>query len=281
MRKNYTQKMSQGYTYKYPHPALTADCVVFGFDGKDLKILLIERGNEPCKGCWAFPGGFMNIDETIEQCARRELEEETGLKLAKIEQFHTFSEVNRDPRERVVTVAFFALVKQAEVKGGDDAARAQWFPIKDIPQLAFDHDNILRHAQRTLKERIHFEPIGFELMDEEFSMPDLQRLYEAIIEVKFDRRNFEKKMMQLGILDLIEPEDDTPKPAFKCLTTKDFDSLFETKPMTGYSCNFETVQALQEPAVEYSATRGRNRKFRFNREKYDEMKEKGIFKIEF
>lgn len=281
MRKNYTQKMSQGYTYKYPHPALTADCVVFGFDGKDLKILLIERGNEPCKGCWAFPGGFMNIDETIEQCARRELEEETGLKLAKIEQFHTFSDVNRDPRERVVTVAFFALVKQAEVKGSDDAARAQWFPIKDIPRLAFDHDYILRLAQRTLKERIHFEPIGFELMDQEFSMPDLQRLYEAILEVKFDRRNFEKKMMQLGILDLIEPEDDAPKPAFKCLTTKDFDSLFETKPMTGYSCNFETVQALHESAVEYSATRGRNRKFRFNREKYDEMKEKGIFKIEF
>ena len=221
----------------------------------------------------------MNIDETIEQCAKRELEEETGLKLAKIEQFHTFSEVNRDPRERVVTVAFIALVKQAEVKGGDDAARAQWFPIKDIPRLAFDHDYILRLAQRTLKERIHFEPIGFELMDEEFSMPDLQRLYEAILEVKFDRRNFEKKMMQLGILDQIDSEGDVPK--HNSLTKKDFDSLFETKPITGYSCNFETAQALHEPAVEYSATRGKNRKFRFNREKYNEMKEKGIFKIEF
>lgn len=273
--------MSQGYTYKYPHPALTADCVVFGFDGKDLKILLIERGNEPCKGCWAFPGGFMNIDETIEQCARRELEEETGLKLAKIEQFHTFSEVNRDPRERVVTVAFFALVKQAEVKGGDDAARAQWFPIKDIPRLAFDHDYILRIAQRTLKERIHFEPIGFELMDEEFSMPDLQRLYEAILEVKFDRRNFEKKMMQLGILDLIEPEDDAPKPAFKSLTTKDFDSLFEANSSKGYGFGFISMPVAHEPVEEYSVSRGKKRKFRFNREKYDEMKEKGIFKIEF
>lgn len=273
--------MTQGYTYKYPHPAVTSDCVVFGFDGKELKILLIERKNEPCKGCWAFPGGFMNIDETVEQCAKRELEEETGLKLDVLEQFHTFSEVNRDPRERVITVAFIGLVKQAEVKGSDDAAKAQWFPIKETPRLAFDHDYILRLAQRTLKERIHFEPIGFELMDEEFSMPELQRLYEAILEVKFDRRNFEKKMMQLGILDQIEQEEDAQKPTFKCLSTKDFDSLFETKPMTGYSCNYETAQVLQEPAVEYSVSRGKNRKFRFNREKYNEMKEKGIFKIEF
>jgi 8-oxo-dGTP diphosphatase len=273
--------MTQGYTYKYPHPAVTSDCVVFGFDGKELKILLVERRNEPCKGCWAFPGGFMNIDETVEQCAKRELEEETGLKLDVLEQFHTFSKVDRDPRERVITVAFIGLVKQAEVKGGDDAAKAQWFPIKDIPQLAFDHDYILRLAQRTLKERIHFESIGFDLMDEEFSMPELQRLYEAILEVKFDRRNFEKKMMRLGILDQIEQEEDTPKPAFKCLTTKDFDSLFETKPMTGYSCNYETAQVLQEAAVEYSISRGKKRKFRFNRKKYDEMKEKGIFRIEF
>ena len=273
--------MTQGYTYKYPHPALTCDCVVFGFDGKDLKILLIERGNEPCKGCWAFPGGFMNIDETVEKCAKRELEEETGLKLDILEQFHTFSDVNRDPRERVVTVAFIGLVKQSEVKGGDDAAKAQWFPIKDIPRLAFDHDYIVRLAQRSLKEKIHFEPIGFDLMDEEFSMSELQRLYETILEIKFDRRNFEKKMMRLGILDLIEPEEDTPKTAFKCLTTKDFDSLLETKPTTGYSCNFETAQVLQEPEVEYFVSRGKNRKFRFNREKYNEMKDKGIFKIEF
>ena len=273
--------MVQGYTYKYPHPAVTADCVIFGFDGKDLKILLIERGNDPCKGCWAFPGGFMNIDETVEQCAKRELKEETGLDIENIEQFHTFSEVNRDPRERVITVAFFGLVKQSEVIGGDDAARAQWFPIKDIPRLAFDHDHILRLAQRTLKERIHFEPIGFELMDEEFSMPDLQRLYEAILEVKFDRRNFEKKMMQLRILDQIEQEEDAQNPTFNCLSSKDFDNLFEIKPMTGYSCNFENAQVIHEPAVEYSSSRGKNRKFRFNREKYNEMKEKGIFKIEF
>ena len=273
--------MTQGYTYKYPHPAVTCDCVVFGFDGKDLKILLIERGLDPYKGCWAFPGGFMNINETAEQCAKRELEEETGLKVARIEQFHTFSDVDRDPRERVVTIAFIGLVKQIEVKGGDDAAKAQWFPLKDIPRLAFDHDYILRLAQRTLKERIHFESIGFDLMDEEFSMPELQRLYEAILEVKFDRRNFEKKMMRLGILDLIELDEDAPKSAFKCLSSKDFDSLFEANPMTGYSCHFGSAQVLQETATEHYVSRGKNRKFRFNRKKYEEMKEKGIFKIEF
>ena len=281
MRSFYANKMTQGYTYKYPHPAVTTDCVIFGFDGKELKILLIERGIDPYKGCWAFPGGFMNIDETAEQCAKRELKEETGLEPANIEQFHTFSDVNRDPRERVVTVAFIGLVKQSDVVGGDDAARAQWFAIKDIPRLAFDHDYILQGAQRTLKERIHFEPIGFELMDEEFSMPDLQRLYEAILEVKFDRRNFEKKMLQLGILEQVEPMEDTPTSNYNGLSSEDFGSLVDEKPNKGYGLGFMTMSVAHEPAVEYSVTRGKNRKFRFNQQKYDEMKEKGIFKIEF
>ncbi|MBR5983747.1 MAG: NUDIX hydrolase [Bacteroidales bacterium] len=274
--------MTQGYTYKYPHPALTADCVIFGFDGKELKILLIERGNEPCKGCWAFPGGFMNIDETIEQCARRELKEETGLEPANIEQFHTFSDVNRDPRERVVTVAFIGLVKQSEVVGGDDAARAQWFAIKDIPRLAFDHDYILRVAQRSLKERIHFEPIGFELMEDEFSMPDLQRLYEAILEVKFDRRNFEKKMLQLGILDQIGKEG--VEHVNRRTEISDFDSKFGgTGGSNNFMCDFLSTSGSPKKSTIHEATksRGKNRKFRFNRKKYDEMKEKGIFKIEF
>ena len=150
--------MEHGYTYEYPHPAVTADCVVFGFDEKGLKILLVERGKDPYKGCWAFPGGFMNIDETAEQCAKRELKEETGLEIANIEQFHTFTDVNRDPRERVITVAYFGFARLSEVKGGDDAARAQWFAINDIPRLAFDHDKILHTATRT-KNRAHYARI--------------------------------------------------------------------------------------------------------------------------
>lgn len=225
------------YTYRYPHPAVTADCVIFGFDGVSIKLLLIKRGIEPYKGKWAFPGGFMNMDETAEECAKRELEEETGLKDAAVEQFYTFSDVNRDPRERVITVAHYALVRLSDVKGGDDAASARWFAMDEVPSLAFDHDRIMRMAVNRLKERICFEPIGFELLPEVFTMTELQNLYEAILEVKFDRRNFYNKMLKLGILSEAEP-----RPA--------------------------------------NAARRTPSKYRFNSEKYAELKQKG-FRLEF
>ena len=193
--------MQQCYTYKYPHPAVTTDCVIFGYDTKDgLSVLLIKRGIEPYKDHWAFPGGFIRMDEDAETGARRELREETGLDTLYVEQFGCFSEVNRDPRERVITIAFYALVKKSQVTGGDDAAAAHWFTIYNVPPLAFDHDRILRVALKTLKEKIHFMPIGFELLPLVFTMPQLQELYESILEVKFDRRNFSNKMLKLGIL---------------------------------------------------------------------------------
>ena len=225
------------YTYDYPRPAVTTDCVIFGYDGKELKVLLIERGIEPFKGCWAFPGGFLNMDEDALAGARRELEEETGLENAFIEQFHTFSEPGRDPRGRVITVAHYALVKIQEVEGGDDAAQARWFPIGEVTPLAFDHDRVLRMAMRRLKEKIHFEPVGFELLPDVFTMPQLQNLYEAILEVHFDRRNFASKMLKLGIL-----EDTGDRPA----------------------------GASSRIPVSY----------RFNKEKYNELKAKG-FRLEF
>ena len=200
------------YWYKYPHPAVTTDCVIFGFDGSELQVLLIERGIEPFKGKWAFPGGFLNMDETAGEGAMRELKEETGLENAYIEQFNTYSEPGRDPRERVITIAHYALVRIQEVKGGDDAAKAQWFPIDEVPQLAFDHDKILRDAMRKLRERIHFEPIGFELLPEKFTMRELQILYESILGVKFDRRNFAKKMMHYELLNQL---DETVRPTAK------------------------------------------------------------------
>jgi len=189
------------YCYRYPHPSVTTDCVIFGYDVREgLSVLLVQRGIEPYKDRWAIPGGFLRMDEDAETGARRELKEETGFESKVVEQFGCFSDVDRDPRERVITIAFFALAPKMEVKGGDDAAAAHWFPISDIPSLAFDHDMILRVALKRLKEKIHFEPIGFELLPEVFTMPQLQDLYESILEVKFDRRNFASKMIKLGIL---------------------------------------------------------------------------------
>ena len=134
------------YTYKYPRPAVTADCVVMTKEANP-HVLLIERGFDPFKGRWAFPGGFMNMDETAEQCAIRELEEETGLKISSIHQIGAYSKVDRDPRGRTITVAYLATIEApAKVRGQDDAAKAEWFPIDALPPLAFDHDDIMKDA---------------------------------------------------------------------------------------------------------------------------------------
>ena len=188
------------YTYHYPHPSVTTDCVVFGFDGYKLNVLLIERKNDPFKGCWAFPGGFLEESETAEQGAIRELKEETGLEVFNVEQFKTFTNPNRDPRERVITIAHYALTKIQEVYGRDDAKKADWFPVSDLPSLAFDHQEILNEALKWLRERIHFQPVGFDLLPEKFTLKELQTLYEQILETKFDRRNFANKMQRNELL---------------------------------------------------------------------------------
>jgi 8-oxo-dGTP diphosphatase len=201
--------METTYTYDYPRPAVTTDCVIFGFDGHDLNILLIERGIEPYKGRWALPGGFVKMDESTEEGALRELEEETGVKNVFIEQLYTFSDPDRDPRGRVISVAYFALVKSTgiNVVGGDDASAARWFPIHEIPSLAFDHDMILRVAHQRLKAKIRYQPIGFELLNEDFTIPELQSLYEAVLDVQFDRRNFNRKIVSLDILIPLDKKD--------------------------------------------------------------------------
>src|SRR5215469_9882887 len=161
MHTNYTS--CNGYTimaykYQYPRAALTVDCVVFGFDEGEMKVLLIERGLEPFKGRWALPGGFVRVDETLDEAARRELVEETGLKNVFLEQLYTFGEVERDPRERVVSIAYYALVKLADhrAKAATDAANAQWFPISKLPKLAFDHAEILDTALTRLKSKVRY-----------------------------------------------------------------------------------------------------------------------------
>lgn len=202
------------YCYKYPHPSVTTDCVIFGFDGTKLRVLLIERGIEPFKGKWALPGGFLRMDEDAETGALRELKEETGLDAAYIKQFHTFTTPNRDPRERVITIAYYALVRLQEVTGGDDASRAEWYALDKVPALAFDHDQILRMASYELKRQIHFEPVGFELLPKQFTIKELQSLYESILDVTFDRRNFYKKMQHLELLKQVDRGESKPRQPF-------------------------------------------------------------------
>ena len=203
------------YTYKHPHPSVTVDCVIFGFDGARLQVLLIERGAEPFKGCWAFPGGFLNMDESADEGAMRELEEETGLTGAYMEQFHTYSAPDRDPRERVITIAHYALVRTSEVRPGDDASRARWFSLNEVPPLAFDHARILKDALTRLRERIHFHPVAFGLLPKEFTMKELRTLYEAVFCVSFDHRSFGGRMLRTGLLVKVAPASGHKSPVYR------------------------------------------------------------------
>jgi 8-oxo-dGTP diphosphatase len=190
------------HTYKYPRAALTVDCVVFGLDDSELKVLLIQRGLEPFKGKWALPGGFVRVEETVDEAARRELAEEAGLKGVFLEQLYTFGALDRDPRERVVSIAHYALVKLAahETKAATDAADARWFPVSKVPKLAFDHGEILTVALARLKGKVRYQPIGFELLPPKFTLSQLQHLYEAVLETALDKRNFRKKVLSFGLL---------------------------------------------------------------------------------
>jgi len=190
------------HTYQYPRAALTVDCVVFGLDESELKVLLIQRGLDSFKGKWALPGGFVRVDETLDEAARRELAEEAGLKDVFLEQLYTFGSVDRDPRERVVSVAYYSLVKMAahDTKAATDAADARWFPISKVPKLAFDHADILATALARLKGKLRYQPIGFELLPPKLTLSQLQHLYEAVLETKLDKRNFRKKALSLGLL---------------------------------------------------------------------------------
>ncbi|MCM8525380.1 MAG: NUDIX hydrolase [Lentisphaeraceae bacterium] len=190
------------HSYEYPRPALTVDCVVFGLDENDLKVLLIERGIEPFAGKWALPGGFVTPEESLEDAAIRELKEETGVENVFLEQLYTVGDVNRDPRERVVTVAYYALVNLQEhnVEASTDANNAAWFELDDLPELAFDHNKILEMALKRLQSKIRYEPIGFELLPKKFTLTQLQQLYEKIIGKELDKRNFRKKLQKMGVL---------------------------------------------------------------------------------
>ena len=191
------------HTYEFPRAALTVDCVVFGFDHGDLKLMLIQRSLPPFQGGWALPGGFVRVEESLEDAALRELKEETGLEKVYLEQLYTFGAVDRDPRERVVTVAYYALVRleHYQVQAATDAQSAAWFTLDDLPKLAFDHDKIIETARARLRSKVRYEPIGFELLPEKFTLTQIQHLYEVLLETHLDKRNFRKKLLGMQLLE--------------------------------------------------------------------------------
>src|SRR3954471_20611298 len=192
------------HTYEYARPAVTVDCVVFGLDldAEDLKILLIQRSGKPFAGMWALPGGFVDMGETLEQAAKRELQEETGISRLYLEQLYTFGDPGRDPRGHTVTVAYYALVKLSDhaPKAADDAKAVDWFSVSKPPKLAFDHAKILKLALERLRAKVRYQPIGFELLPAKFTLGQLQRLYEIVLERPLDKRNFRKKVLGLDVL---------------------------------------------------------------------------------
>ena len=270
------------YQYKYEHMAVTTDCVIFTYEDRTLKILLVRRGGEPYKGAWAFPGGFLHMDETAEQGALRELLEETSLAPSSpIVQLGVFSDVERDPRERVITIAFYALVRHSEVMGGDDADEAAWFPVDALPELAFDHRKIFDTAMERLRRDIHFAPVGFDLLDDEFTIPDLQRLYEAILGVTFDRRTFQRKILASGILENADERGKEFEAAssMEIRGIEDYDCLECSPGLSSLSYDALSLPATSstESMRPKRARQGRpGSLFRLNREKYEEMKEDGL-----
>lgn len=184
---------------------LAVDAIVFGYS-KDIgvSVLLIKRKYKPYIDEWAIPGGFVDVNESLEEAVQRELSEETGVNINYLEQLYTFGKLKRDPRQRIVSVAYFGLVKKnnfEKLHANTDAEDAHWFTIKNLPELAFDHKEIIQAAIDRLRAKIIYQPLGFELLDKKFPFSDLEHLYSAVLDRTIDRRNFKKKVMHLGILD--------------------------------------------------------------------------------
>src|SRR5216684_1210383 len=188
---------------KYDRPSVTVDVVMMSLRQRDLQVLLVKRRSWPYEGMWAIPGGFVNMDESLETAAKRELQEETGVQDVYLEQLYTFGDPGRDPRTRVITVVYFALLDSArlQVRAASDAADVGWFSVYSLPPLAFDHENILHYALARLRGKLDYTTIAFSLLPEQFTLRELQRVYEIILHRKLDKRNFRKKILATGILE--------------------------------------------------------------------------------
>lgn len=189
-------------TYRYPHPAVTTDIVIFTIRNHELKVLLIKRALPPHKGEWALPGGSIRLEEGLEECARRELEEETGVSGVYLEQLYSFGKPDRDPRERGITVAYYALIPsdKLKIKAASDAAGTSWFGMQELPELAFDHQEILKLAQQRLVAKLDYSTIALQFMPQAFTLSELQQVYELISGEPVDKRNFRKRILSLNLI---------------------------------------------------------------------------------
>lgn len=194
--------MTTGY-FPPDRPALTVDVVIFRLREGQLETLLIRRAALPYRGRWAIPGGFVRADESLDAAARRELLEETGIKDVFLEQLYTFGDPRRDPRGRVVTVAYFALTTAAQPppRAGDDAVEARWHAMPSLPELAFDHKQILAYALRRLRYKLEYTAVGFELLSDEFTLAELQAAYEIILDEPLDKRNFRRRLLEANVIE--------------------------------------------------------------------------------
>ena len=191
------------YSYQYPHPAVTVDMVIFTLREQQLQVLLVRRGGAPYKGKWALPGGFIHMDEDLETAARRELREETGVSGVYLEQLYTFGAPKRDPRERVITVAYYALIPSDKIRlqAASDAVDARWFSLDQLPRLAFDHGDILQMAQQRLAAKLEYSTLAFQFLNRSFTLNQLQQVYQIILQQDMDKRNFRKWILSLDLLE--------------------------------------------------------------------------------
>jgi 8-oxo-dGTP diphosphatase len=196
--------MPSSHCYDYPRPAVTTDVVVFSLREQQLQLLLIRRANPPHAGMWALPGGFLDMAEDLDRCAQRELAEETGISGVYLEQLYTFGQPDRDPRGRVISVAYYALAPEhrlPEPRAASDAAEAAWFPVSALPALAFDHGDIIAMARQRLVAKLAYSNIALQLLPEAFTLSELQQVYETVQDAPLDKRNFRKRILALGLIE--------------------------------------------------------------------------------
>ncbi|MBI5773316.1 MAG: NUDIX hydrolase [Verrucomicrobia bacterium] len=241
------------FCYRYPHPAVTVDCVIFAVHEDDLKVLLIQRMDEPFKERWAIPGGFVKPDETLEEGARRVLHKETRVNRLFLEQLYAFGGPARDPRERVISVAYYSLVnlRQHFVSNSSDALNTSWFSVCRLPPLAFDHSQILNMAVRRLRDKVLYAPVVFELLPPAFRLAELQHVYEIILRQRFDAEKFRARILALKIL---KPLKSSPRPGAERLY--EFDRERHRKMAhNGIAFKFKPDAAAREEPVFRRTTR--------------------------